>query len=68
MDALAALIRQRVRTLVCCGAGMSRSPAISAVAVGLVTGEPVEETLKRVLMSRPGDVSPALWQQLKGLA
>jgi protein-tyrosine phosphatase len=68
VDALAALIRQRVRTLVCCGAGTSRSPAISAVAVGLVTGEPVEEALKRVLTSRPGDVSPALWEQLKCLA
>jgi protein-tyrosine phosphatase len=67
VGALAALIRKRVRTLVCCGAGMSRSPAVSAVAVSLVTGEPVEDTLKRVLTSRPGDVSPALWEQLKRL-
>jgi protein-tyrosine phosphatase len=65
VGALAALIRRRVPTLVCCGAGMSRSPAVSAAAVGLVTGEPIEEALKRVLTARPGDVSPALWEQLK---
>jgi protein-tyrosine phosphatase len=64
---LAALVRQRVRTLVCCGAGMSRSPAVSAFAISLVTGEPAEEILERVLIARPGDVSPALWDQLKRL-
>jgi protein-tyrosine phosphatase len=62
---LASLIRQRVPTLVCCGAGMSRSPALAAVAVGLVSGEPAEEVLKRLLTGRPGDVSPGLWGQLK---
>jgi protein-tyrosine phosphatase len=61
---LASLIRQRVPTLVCCGAGMSRSPALAAVAIGLVSGEPAEEVLKRLLTGRPGDVSPGLWGQL----
>jgi protein-tyrosine phosphatase len=64
---VAALVRQRVCTLVCCGAGMSRAPAVSAFAIGLFTGEPAEEILKRVLTARPGDVSPALWDQLKRL-
>ncbi len=65
VGAVVSLLRQRVRTLVCCGAGMSRSPAVAAVAVGLVTAEPAEEILKRYLTGRPGDVSPGLWNQLK---
>jgi protein-tyrosine phosphatase len=65
VGALVSLLRQRVRTLVCCGAGMSRSPAFAAVTVGLVTGEPAEEVLKRILTGRPGDVSPGLWGRLK---
>ena len=67
IGALASLVRQRVPTLVCCGAGMSRSPALAAVAVGLISGEPAEEVLKRILIGRPGDVSPGLWGQLKRL-
>src|SRR4051812_35595809 len=31
--ALASLVRHRVPTLVCCGAGMSRSPAVAAAAL-----------------------------------
>ena len=46
------LLRVRMQTLVCCGAGMSRSPTVAAVAVGLVAGEPAEEVLKRFLMYR----------------
>ncbi len=65
VGAVVALLRQRMRTLACCGAGMSRSPAVAAVAVGLVTGEAADEVLKRFLKSRPGDVSPGLWGQLK---
>jgi protein-tyrosine phosphatase len=64
---LASLIRQRVPTLVCCGAGMSRSPALAAVAVGLVSAEPAEEVLKQLSTGRPGDVSPGFWGQLMRL-
>jgi hypothetical protein len=34
VDALVSLPRQRVRTLACCGGGMSCSAAVAAVAVG----------------------------------
>jgi protein-tyrosine phosphatase len=67
IGALASLIRQRVPTLVCCGAGMSRSPAVAAFAVSLVTGESAEDVLEGVLTGRPGDVSPGLWDELKRL-
>jgi protein-tyrosine phosphatase len=67
VGALASLIRHRVPTLACCGPGMSRSPAVAAAALALITGESADEVLKRVLTGRPGDVSPGLWDQLKRL-
>jgi protein-tyrosine phosphatase len=65
--ALASLVRDQVPTLVCCGAGMSRSPVVAAASLASITGEPADEVLKRVLTGRPGDVSPGLWDQLKHL-
>src|ERR1700722_18815771 len=37
------LLEQKVPTLVCCGAGMSRSPAIAAGAIALLSGEHPED-------------------------
>jgi protein-tyrosine phosphatase len=68
VGSLASLIRLKVPTLVCCGAGMSRSPAVSAFAIGSATGEPAEEVLRSALVGRPGDVSPGLWGVLNRLA
>jgi protein-tyrosine phosphatase len=67
VGALASLIRHREPTLACCGAGMSRSPAVAAAALALITVESADEVLKRVWKGRPGDVSPGLWDQLKRL-
>jgi hypothetical protein len=61
------LIRAQVPTLICCGAGMSRSPAIAAAALAMVYKEPPGEGLKRVLKYHPGDVSPSLWREVVGL-
>ncbi len=43
MDTTAALVRSRIPTLVCCGAGMSRSPAVAAAALTLAYGGLPEE-------------------------
>jgi hypothetical protein len=59
----AGLIRARVPTLVCCGAGMSRSPSLVAVALAMIEGRPPEEVLVRLLPTGKGDVSPGLWQE-----
>lgn len=60
---VAELIRRKVPTLVCCGAGMSRSPAIVAAALALALGEPADDCLKQVVgEGLPADVSPGLWQ------
>jgi protein-tyrosine phosphatase len=60
-----ALLRLRVPTLVCCGAGMSRSPAIAAAAMALIGGESAEESLKKLGKIHPIDVSPGLWKEVK---
>src|SRR5262249_24404723 len=36
---LVCLLRHRIPTLACCGARMSRSPAVAAAALALITGE-----------------------------
>jgi protein-tyrosine phosphatase len=38
IDCVASLLRSRTPTLICCGAGMSRSPCIAAGAIACVRG------------------------------
>ncbi len=61
---VASLIHKGVPTLVCCGAGMSRSPAIVAAALALLHQAALEECLKAVVECHPADVSPALWAEV----
>jgi hypothetical protein len=56
---VAELLTHRVPTLVCCGAGLSRSPCIAAAALALVSGESFEGWLRRVQGQGPCDISPA---------
>lgn len=62
--AVATLIKSRVPTLVCCAAGMSRSPAIAAGALAVATQETPESSLIHVAQYRRADVSPGLWSQI----
>lgn len=64
---VARLIEAGVPTLVCCGGGMSRSPAIVAAALALVRHERPAECLKQVVSHHPGDVSPGLWKEIIAL-
>jgi hypothetical protein len=61
----ACLLRHGVRTLVYCGAGMSRSPAIAAAALALVTDQSAEDCLAVVVAGGPCDLSPGLWEEVK---
>lgn len=65
ISCVANLIKQRAPTLVCCGAGMSRSPAIVAAALSTVEHADVEECLERVIQSHPADLSPGLWDEVR---
>ncbi len=64
---VANLLEKSVPTLVCCGAGMSRSPAVAAAALSLVYQEEPEECLKTVTEHHPHDVQPGLWAEVKAL-
>jgi len=58
------LIAAKCRTLVCCGAGMSRSPAIAAMAIARLRDEAPENILLEIAERGPHDVSPTLWGEL----
>ncbi len=59
------LMKQGTPTLVCCGAGMSRSPAIVAAALSTVEHADSEECLRRVTQSHPADLSSGLWEEIR---
>jgi predicted protein tyrosine phosphatase len=61
---LLALIENNVRTVVSCSAGMSRSPAVAAAAIAIVTGCSPDETLVMITRNAPHDVSPILWSRI----
>lgn len=65
VQAVAALIQAKIATLVTCGGGMSRSPAILAEALCMVNGGSPDDWLKQVTMSGPHDVAPALWKDVR---
>lgn len=63
-EAVAGLVRDGIPTLVCCGNGMSRSPAIAAAAMALARGISPDEALELATRGGPADVSPALWRDV----
>jgi hypothetical protein len=65
---VAELIRMHVPTLVCCGAGMSRSPSIAAAALSLVSSDSPHECLRQVTDGNASDVSGGLWKEILDIA
>jgi protein-tyrosine phosphatase len=65
---VATLVASEVPTLVCCGAGMSRAPAVVAAALALAYGGPAADWLGRVTRHNHSDVSPGLWGDLAALS
>jgi hypothetical protein len=64
VDVLASLLRSGVPALVSCGAGMSRSPAVAAVAISAVNGQPAGPSLELVAKFGKCDVLPGFWREL----
>jgi protein-tyrosine phosphatase len=62
---VADLLFAHTHTLVFCGAGMSRTPAVAAAALALLTGRTPEECLQGLREIGPADVSPGLWQDVR---
>jgi hypothetical protein len=65
---VAGLISKKLPTLVCCGAGMSRSPAVVAAALSLAEGRELDDCLKSVTSHHAADVLPGFWQDVKRVA
>jgi hypothetical protein len=64
ISSVANLLERKVPTLVACGRGLSRSPAVAAAALALIYQEPPGECLKRVAQHCHSDVSPGLWSEI----
>jgi protein-tyrosine phosphatase len=65
VETVASLLHAGVPTLVYCGAGMSRTPAIAAAALARVGGMPASAALVQVCNAGATDVSPTLWADIE---
>jgi predicted protein tyrosine phosphatase len=65
IQAVVSLLTTQIPTLVHCGSGMSRSPAVAATAFSIVQGDSPEENLGKIVVGHPHDVSPSLWEQVR---
>lgn len=63
IDSIVHLVQGRVPTLVACSGGMSRSPAIVALALSAVEQISPESALKGIATAGPHDVSPTFWTE-----
>jgi hypothetical protein len=57
-------IRSHIPTMIACGAGMSRSPAVAAIAAAPFLGIEPAAVLVSLQKLGPIDISPTLWQDL----
>lgn len=62
---VARLIQKGIPCLLCCGAGMSRSPAIVAAALAVNQAADFDECLKSVGACGPTDVSPGFAAEMR---
>jgi len=61
-------LRLGLPTLVACSAGLSRSPAVAAMAVALWRGREPVDVLREITAGASHDVAPALWARLTSLS
>ncbi|MHB8899994.1 MAG: dual specificity protein phosphatase family protein [Thermoguttaceae bacterium] len=67
IEATATFIASRIPTLVACGAGMSRSPAVVAAAIAIAEGTVLSDVLSKLTAGYPHDVSPGLLAEISNL-
>jgi protein-tyrosine phosphatase len=65
IDVTASFIESQLPTLVTCGGGSSRSPAIAAAAFAQAEAISLEDGLRSVTGATSHDVSTSLWSQIK---
>lgn len=61
INCVSGFIQSQTPTLVCCSAGMSRAPSITAAALAKATNRPPGECLAEIAAARQLDVSSGLW-------
>ncbi len=67
IQTVAMLLRLRLPTLICSGSGVSRAPAVAAVALATILNEPAQQCLQRLVAAHPSDVSPGFWSEVVAL-
>jgi hypothetical protein len=65
IETLVLFLQNEIPTLVCCMAGMSRSPAVVAAALSIVRNTKPDAELREIAIGHPHDVSPQLWQDVR---
>lgn len=63
--AVIALHRNEIPTLVICGSGMSRAPAVVAGAIAVLQDRSPDDCLREIALGNPCDVSPKLWEGIR---
>jgi protein-tyrosine phosphatase len=64
IDTAVTFVRTNTPTLIACGGGMSRAPAIAAAALAIVEEINPDEILRQIAATGPHDVSPLLWVEM----
>jgi hypothetical protein len=67
IDTVAYFIASKTPTLVACGAGMSRSPAIVAAAMATTKRIALADVLEKLTAGQPHDVSPGLLAEISDI-
>jgi len=65
IDTVAELIQSKLRVLIACSGGMSRSPLITAAALAQTDGMSFSEALHVVTSTGPCDFSPILFKAIQ---
>lgn len=65
IDLAATCLTDRIRLLIRCSVGMSRSPLIAAAAIARARQIPLGEALTEVAQGAPHDISPGLWVEVE---
>ena len=65
IETVVLFLQREIPSLVCCGAGMSRSPAVIAAALSVFQGGTPDDRLRQIAIGHPHDVSPQLWEAVR---
>lgn len=65
VEAILSLVEKKIPTMVYCGAGMSRSPAVVAAALSRLRSSSPDDEIAALLHNQPHDVSPLVWRDVK---